>query len=162
MCKLVEASPLLIQKANAVRSESAERNSVSFLPSSGTEELAEEICSQSPVSFCYHGRRLLPLWHIIPYVSVVAQLLSHVWLFATPWTPGLLVHDQILEFTQTHVHRVSDAIQPSHPLLSPSLPILNLSQHQGLFRWVGSSNQVAKLLEFQHQSFQWIFRIDFL
>ena len=54
-----------------------------------------------------------------------------------------------LEFTQTHVHRVSDAIQPSHPLLSPSPPAFNLSQHQGLFKWVSSSHQVAKVLEFQ-------------
>ena len=60
------------------------------------------------------------------------------------------------EFTQTHVHWVSDAIQPSHPLSSPSLSALNLSQHQGLFQWVSSLHQVAKVLEFQlqHQSFQ--------
>ena len=63
--------------------------------------------------------------------------------------PGLPVHHQLPEFTQTHVHRVSDAIQPSHPLLSPSPPALNLSQHQGLFQWVSSSHQVAKVLEFQ-------------
>ena len=71
-------------------------------------------------------------------------------------TPGLPVHHQHLEFTQTHVHWVSDAIQPSHPLLSPSLPALNLSQHQGLFKWVSASHQVAKVLEFhlQHQFFQ--------
>ena len=69
-------------------------------------------------------------------------------------TPGLPVHHQLLEFTQTHVHWVGDAIQPSHPLSSPS-PALNLSQHQGLFKWVSSSHQVAKVLEFQlqHQSF---------
>ena len=79
-------------------------------------------------------------------------------------TPGLPVHHQLPEFTQTHVHWVSDAIQPYHPLSSPSPPALNLSQHQGLFKWVSSSHQVAKLLEFQlqHQSFQWIFRTDFL
>ena len=78
--------------------------------------------------------------------------------------PGLPVHHQLLEFTQTHVHWVSDVIQPSHPLLSPSPPTLNLSQHHGLFKWVSSSHQVAKLLEFQlqHQSFQWIFRTDSL
>ena len=66
--------------------------------------------------------------------------------------------------TQTHVHRVSDAIQPSHPLLSPSPPALNLSQHQGLFKWVSSSHQVAKVLEFQlqHQSLQWTPRTDLL
>ena len=79
-------------------------------------------------------------------------------------TPGLPVQHQLLEFTQTHVHWVSDAIQPSHPLLSPFPPAFNLSQHQGLLQWVSSSHQVAKVLEFQlqHQSFQWIFRTDFL
>ena len=78
--------------------------------------------------------------------------------------PGLPVHHQFPEFTHTHVHWVSDAIQPSHPLSSPSPPAFNLSQHQGLFQWVSSSHQVAKVLEFQlrHQSFQWIFRTDFL
>ena len=64
-------------------------------------------------------------------------------------TPGLPVHHQLLEFTQTHVHRVSDAIQPSCPLSSPSTPVSNPSQHQGLFQWVNSSHQVAKVLEFQ-------------
>ena len=77
-------------------------------------------------------------------------------------TPGLPVHHQLPEPTQTHVHRVSDAIQPSHPLSSPSPPTFNLSQHQGLFKWVSSSHQVAKVLEFQlqHQSFQWTPRSD--
>ena len=77
-------------------------------------------------------------------------------------TPGLLVHHQLLGFTQSHVHWVGDAIQPSHPLLSPSPPTFSLSQHQSLFQWVSSSHQVATVLEFQlqHQSFQWIFRID--
>ena len=65
--------------------------------------------------------------------------------------PDFPVHHQLLEFTQTQVHWVSDAIQPSHPLSSPSLPAINLSQHQGLFQWVGSSHQVAKVLEFQLQ-----------
>ena len=79
-------------------------------------------------------------------------------------TPGLPVQHQLLEFTQTHVHWVGDAIQPSYPLSSPSPPALNLSQHQGLFQWVSSLHQVAKVLEFQLQlqSFQWIFRTDFL
>ena len=78
-------------------------------------------------------------------------------------TPGLPVHHQFPESTQTHVHRVSDAIQPSHPLSSPFPPALNLSQHQGLFKWVSSSHQVAKVLEFQlHQSFQWTPRTDLL
>ena len=64
-------------------------------------------------------------------------------------TPGLPVHHQLLEFTQTHVHRVSDAIHPSHPLSSPSPPAPNPSQHQSLFQWVNSSHEVAKVLEFQ-------------
>ena len=65
-------------------------------------------------------------------------------------TPGLPVHHKLLEFTQTHVHRVSDAIHPSHPLSSPSPPAPNPSQHQSLFQWVNSSHEVAKVLEFQH------------
>ena len=79
-------------------------------------------------------------------------------------TPGFPVHHQLQEPSQTHVHRIGDAIQPSHPLLSPSPPAFNLSQHQGLFQWVSSSHQVAKVLEFQlqHQSFQEIFMTDFL
>ena len=64
-------------------------------------------------------------------------------------TPGLPVHHQLPEFTQTHVLRVSDAIQPSHPLSSPSPPVPNPSQHQNLFQWVNSSHEVAKGLEFQ-------------
>ena len=64
-------------------------------------------------------------------------------------TPGLPVHHQLPEFTQTHVHRVGDAIQPSHPLSSPSPPAPNPSQHQGLFQWVNSSHEVAEVLEFQ-------------
>ena len=79
-------------------------------------------------------------------------------------TLGLPVHRQLLEFTQTHVCWVGDAIQPSHPLSSPSPPAFSLSQHQGLFQGVSSSHQVARVLEFQlqHQSFQSIFRTDFL
>ena len=65
--------------------------------------------------------------------------------------PGFPVHHQLRQLTQTHVHWVSDAIQPSHPLLSPSPPAFNLSQHQGLFQWVSSSYQVVKVLEFQLQ-----------
>ena len=71
--------------------------------------------------------------------------------------PGLPVHHQLPEFPQTHVHRVSDAIKPSHPLSSPSPPALNPSQHQSLLQWVNSLHEVAKVLQFQlqHQSFQW-------
>ena len=67
-------------------------------------------------------------------------------------TPGFPVHHQLPERAQTHVHWVSDTIQPSHPLMSPSLPALNRSQHQGLFQGVSSSHQVTRVLEFQHQT----------
>ena len=79
-------------------------------------------------------------------------------------TAGLPVHHQLPEFTQTHVHRVSDAIQPSHPLSFPSPPAPNPSQHQSLFHWVNSLHEVAKVLEFQlkHQSFQRNPRADLL
>ena len=98
------------------------------------------------------------MWQMVQFnCSVVSNSLQ----------PHGLQHARFLcpfpELTQTHVHQVSDATQPSHPLSSPSLPTFNLSQHQGLFQWV-SSNQVAKVLELhlQHQSFQWISRTDFL
>ena len=84
------------------------------------------------------------------------------------WPYGLqnarLPYHQLPELTQTHVHQVSDTIQPSHPLSSPSPPVFSLSQYQGVFQWVSSSHQVAKVLEFQlqNQYFQWIFRTDFL
>ena len=79
-------------------------------------------------------------------------------------TPGLPVLHQLLEFTQTHVHQVGDAIQPSHPLSSPSPPAPSPSQHQSLFQWVNSSHEVAKVLEFQlqHHSFQRNPRADLL
>ena len=92
--------------------------------------------------------------------------LHHVRLFVTPWTAACQAS---LSLTNSQsllklVHWVRDAIQPSHPLSSPSPPTFNLSQHQGLFKWVSSSHQVAKVLEFQlqQQSFQWIFRTVFL
>ena len=79
--------------------------------------------------------------------------------------PGFPVHHQPPELAQTHVHWVSDDIQPSHPLSSPS-PTFNLSQHQGFFQWVSSLHQEAKVLglrlQLQHQSFQWMFRTNFL
>ena len=96
-------------------------------------------------------------------VVVVIQLLSCVRLFETPWNcsfPGFPVLCYLPEFAQTYVHWV----QSSHPLSSLSPSAFNLSQHQGLFQWVSSSHQVAKVLELQlqHQSFQWIFRTNFL
>ena len=82
-------------------------------------------------------------------VSSVAQLCPTLCDPVNCSRPGLAVHHQLPEFTQTHVHWVGDAIQPSHPLSSPSPPTFNLSQHQGLFKWVSSSHQVVKVLEFQ-------------
>ena len=82
------------------------------------------------------------------------QSLSRVWL-CYPMNcsmPGLPVHHQLPEFTQTHVHQVGDAIQPSHPLSSLSPPAPNTSQHRSLFQWVNSSHEVAKVLEFQRLS----------
>ena len=69
---------------------------------------------------------------------------------------GLPVPHHLLECAEVHAHRVNDAIQPSHPLSSPSPPAFSRSQHQGLFQWDSSSHQVAKVLELQHQSFQWM------
>ena len=108
------------------------------------------------------------LWRLLTVGSVhfssVAQLCLTLHDPMNHSTPGLPVHHQLLEFTQTHVHWVGDAIQPSHPLSSPSPPALNLSQHQGLFKWVNSLHQMVKVLEFQlqHQSFQWTPSTDLL
>ena len=97
-------------------------------------------------------------------VSSVAQSCPTFWDPMNRSTPGFPVHHQLPECTQTHVHRVSDAIQPSHPLSSPSPPAPNPSQHQSLFHWVNSSNEVAKVLEFQlqHHSLQRNPRADLL
>ena len=97
--------------------------------------------------------------------SLVAQLCLTLCDPMNCSTPGLPVHHQLLKSTQTHVHWIGDAIQPSHSLSSPSPPTLNLSQHQGLFKWGSSSHEVAKVLEFQlqYQSFHPAlisFRID--
>ena len=108
-------------------------------------------------------------WGIkVPHYYCVTVQFSHSVVSDSFWPHGL----QYARFpcllpthrlAQTHVHQVGDAIQPVHPLLSPSPPVFNLSQHQGLFQWVSSLQQGAKVLEFQlqHLSFQWIVRIDF-
>ena len=109
------------------------------------------------------------------YISVSGPLFSHCCysvakscpILCDPTDcsmPGFPVLHHLPKLAQTHVHWVSDVIQPSHLLLSPSPPALNLSQHQGLFQWVSSSHQVAKVLDLQlqHQFFQWIFKTDFL
>ena len=108
--------------------------------------------SPGPLKILYHFNS----FQIYPFtLSLLSQSFSSVTqscpTLCDPMhcsTPGLPVHHQLPEFTQTHVHWVSDAIWPSHPLLSPSPPAFNLSQHQGLFQWVSSSYQVAKVLEF--------------
>ena len=96
--------------------------------------------------------------------SSVAKLCMTLW-DPMDWSmPGFPVLYYLLEFAQTHVHWVGNAIQPSNPWPPASSFVFNLSYHQGLFQWVGSSCQVAKVLELQlqHQSFKWIFRTDFL
>ena len=108
---------------------------------------------------------VLCLSHPHPYPQSVQFICSAMSDSLRPHEPqhvGLPVHHQLPEYSQTHVHCVSDAIQPSHPLSSPSPLALNLSQHQGLFKWVSSPHQVAKVLEFQlqHQSLQWTPRTD--
>ena len=112
------------------------------------------------------GIKFTPRWGSFSSVlfSLVAQLCTTLCDPRDYSTPGLPVHHQLPELTQTHVHWVSDAIQPSYPLSSPSPSAFNLSQHQGLFKWVNSSHQVAKVSEFQlqDQSFQWIPRTDLL
>ena len=116
------------------------------------------------IKFCVH--QVCPEWALWDQMFRSHQSLSHVWVFATPWIAACQAPLSITnsESTQTHVHWVTDAIQPSHPLSSPSPPAPNPSQHQGLFQWVSSSHQVAKGLEFQHQhqSFQWTPRTDLL
>ena len=106
------------------------------------------------------------IWYSIDKTSISSVIQLCLTLFSpmNRSTPGFPVHYHLPELTQTHVHWVGDAIQPSHPLSSPSPPAFNLSQHQGLFQWVSSLHQVAEVLKFQlqHQSSQWIFRTGFL
>ena len=106
---------------------------------SGEEERPEPLSPPAP-----HYLPVLPI-----QIRSVAQLCPTLCDPRNRSMPGLPVHPQLPEFTQTHVHRVSDAIQPSHPLSSPPPPAPNPSQHQSLFQWVNSSHEVAKLLEFQ-------------
>ena len=133
--------------------------------------LQKNFYSATKGNFFYRKMRLclsnLKCFHAFPTpfsISLVTQSRPTLCNPLDCSTPGLPVHHQLSEFTQTHVHWVSDAIQPSCPLSFPSPPTFNLSQHQDLFEWVSSSHQVAKVLEFQlqHKSFQWIFRTGFL
>ena len=134
------------------------RNSCTNVHSEIVTNLSETMCASSGPTRRIHLRR-----GMVQFSSVTQLCLT----LCDPMDhsmPGLPVHHQLPEFTQTHVHWVSDAIQPSHPLSSPSPPAFNLSQHQGLSQGVSSLYQVVKILEFQlqHQSFQWVFRTDLL
>ena len=97
-------------------------------------------------------------------ISSITRLCPTFWDPMDCSTRGFPAHHQLPEFIQTHVHQVGDAIQPPYPLSSPSPPAFNLSQHEGLFQWVSSLHQIANVLklQLQHQSFQWVFRTDFL
>ena len=128
-------------------------------------------CSHIQMAPSYTSNHYSTLFDITsyPYFALPSVQFSHSVVSDSLWppdcsTPGLPVHHKHMELAHSHVHWVGDAIQPSHPLPSPSLPVFSLSQHQGLFSWVSFSHQVAKVLEFQlqYQSFQWIFRTDFL
>ena len=115
--------------------------------------------------YTYTHRYINVCTHTHVYIYQFSHSVVSDSLWPVDWcVPGLPVQHQLPELAQTHVHRVGDAIQPSHPLLPPSPPAFILSQHQGLSQRVSSLHQVAKVLELQlqHQSFQWIFRVDFL
>ena len=125
-----------------------------YLAKEDKQQIAFKICSISHVKRDMQIRTKMKYHYTFSVSSV--HLLSHVWL-CDPMNrsmPGFPVHHQLLEFNQTHIHWVGNAIQPSHPLSSPSPPAFNLSQNQGLFQWISSSHQVAKVLKFQlqHQS----------
>ena len=138
-----------------------QRLSVASLPGAGKWETLRDLSPQVDK---------IPEEHLISKgcFSISLCCCSLAKLCLTLWDPmdcsipGFPVLHCLLELAQTHVHRVGDAIQPSHPLSSPPPPALNPSQHQGLSQWVSSSHKVAKVLEFQLQlqSFQWIFRVD--
>ena len=114
-------------------SQCRDQNRISCISCIGRQVLYHGATREARHIMCNHQK-------ISVHFSSV-QSLSCVWLFATPWTSARLpVHHQLPESTQTHVHWVGDAIQPSHPLLSPFPPALNLSQHQDLFKWVSSSH----------------------
>ena len=136
---------------------------VSWLFASGGQSIGVS-ASASVLPMGIQGN-VVSLLYYIQFSS--AQSLSHVRLLCDPMnrsTPGLPVHHQLPESTQTHVYWVSDGIQPFHPLLSPSSLALNLSQHQGLFKWVSSLYQMPKVLDFQlqYQSYQRTPRADLL
>ena len=137
----------------------------------GIKTKTKKTCICDIQSFFIHcWNPVLKFWvllHLYPWVIFSSVQFSHSVVFDSlpPHCcsmPSFPLHHQLLELAQTHIYLVGNANQPSHPLSSPSPPAFNLSQHQGLFQWVSCSYQMAKVLEFQHQSFQWIFRTNFL
>ena len=121
------------------------------LPSLGLHRVGHDWSRRSRKQFNGSWRGNAP-WAVIRGIfqfSSVAQSCPTLCNSMNRSTPGLPVHHHLLEFTQTHVHQVSDAIQPSHPLSSPSPPAPNPSQNQSTFQWVNSSHEVPKVLELQ-------------
>ena len=129
----------------------------------GQKNLAGYTVHGAPVSWIQLSDWIHRLFHASQFSSVAQSCLTLCNSMDCS-TPSIPVHRQLPGLTQTYVHQADDAVQPSHPLSSPSPPALNLSQHQGLFQWISSSPQMAKVLEFhlQHQSCEKIFRTDFL
>ena len=159
-----------IKKNNFLLLNPKENSNAVFCSSSNIGKLSIHNATFQQIGFTtfYNNSLNLQLLHVLQVFHVLLMLNRSV-LFDSLWpldcsTPGFPVLHHLLEFAQTHVHWFIDAIQPSHPLSSPSPPAFNLSQWIGLFQWVGSLHQLGKVLELQlqHQSFQWIFRTDFL
>ena len=131
----------------------------------GGHDLATE---PQPVSHCLHlwnGITVLCSSCVVVRIKLACSVTKSCLTPCEPMScsmPGFPVLHHLLEFAQVHVHCISDAIQPSHPLTPSSPSALSLSQHQGLFQWVSCSHQMTKILELQlqHQSFQWLFRVD--
>ena len=148
---------------------------MSELPGYIVEEGIRSLGYIGTLNWIYHVRSAHPAWEgggshwrkwkvVFTFCCSVTRSCPTLCSLMDCSVPDFPSLNHLPELAQTYVHWVSDAVQPSWPLPSPSLPAFNLSQHQSLFQWVSSSHQVAKVLELQlqHQSFQWIFRIDFL
>ena len=131
--------------------------------SRGSSEPRSPALQQVLYQLSHHHVRCQAGWLTVQFTSV-AQSCPTLFHPMDCSTPGFLAHHQLSEFTQTHVHWVGDAIQPSHPLSSPSPLAPSPFQHHGLFRWVSCSHQVAKVFQFQlqHQAFRWTPRTDLL
>ena len=149
---------VLVWTSRTMLNQSGETWHCCFVPDLGGKALSlSQLSMMLSVSFPHMAFIMLRNFPTIPRLlflhsvqfSSVAQLCPTLCDPMNHSTPGLPVHHQLPEFTQTHIHRVSDAIQPSHPWSSPSPPALNPSQHQSLFQWVNSSHEVAKVLELQ-------------